>query len=250
MKFIASLPWYDHPVSAPALDRFWETLRNRLLGAGLKGAPHNLNRSIPLVNQWQNPGLVLSQCCGPDLFTTSAGKVSCLGRPVFTDLDCPPGYYYSHIVSRDVLVSNPCVAINSLTSWSGNTALKQWLLEHGVEYSRCVITGSHQGSLNLLRQGQVDLIAVDGHTWTSLDHHGVNIIGRSGLALTPPYISGIENEQAREIIKGALAESLIKEGDNIGISELLDASEAIYRPFVPINEVDLNTLTFSENFAV
>lgn len=183
--------------------------------------------------------MVLSQCCGPDLFTKVTEKVRCLGRPAFTDLDCPPGYYYSHIVSRDNLVTAPCVAINSLTSWSGNTALKEWLLEQGQKCSRYVITGSHQNSLNLLREGMVDLIAVDAHTWTSLDHHGVCIIGRSGLAVTPPYISGIQDEKVRGIIKRALAESLLKEGCALGVSELLYADKILYKPVVPTNGADL-----------
>lgn len=240
MSLIASLPWYDHPKSSAALDWFWGKLRSRLVRNGLAAAPLSLNRSIPLPDQWQHPGLVLSQCCGPDLFTRPAENVICLGRPVFQDLDCPPGYYYSHIVSRGVLPANPSVAINSPTSWSGNTALGQWLRERGGGCSRCVISGSHANSLRLLRRGEVDLIAIDAHTWTLLDKAGVDIIGRSALAITPPFISGIADVLIREVIKEALLRTLSSNGYRIGISGALGASRALYDTVDAGNGIDLS----------
>ena len=240
VKLIASLPWYDHPVSSSALDSIWTKLRSELVRHGLVGAPFALNRSMSLQDQWRHPGLVLSQCCGPDLFTDAAANVDCLGRPVFQDLDCPPGYYYSHIVGRGEPHPNPAVAINSPTSWSGNTALGQWLRERGLECARCVISNSHQESLNLLRQGEVDLIAIDAHTWSLLDGEGVELIGRSALAMTPPFISGIRNVQTNRIIREALIKTLASYGHRIGIAGVLDASKELYSPVDSENGIELN----------
>lgn len=249
MSLIASLPWYDHPASSLALDRFWSGLRSQLVQNGLVAAPRRLNRSDPLPDQWQHPGLILSQCCGPDLFTIAAERVSCLGRPIFQDLDCPPGYYYSHIVSRGVPPSKPAVAINSPTSWSGNTALGQWLRERGDGCSSCVITGSHENSLRVLRRGEVDLIAIDAHTWTLLDKTGVDIIGRSTLAITPPFISGIADKLTREAIEAALVTALASNGYSIGISGALSASRTLYDPVKEGTGIDLSGSTHRQEAA-
>lgn len=232
MKYIASLPWYDHPKSAPALNLFWASIKDYLVHNGIAGVPTELNRTLALEFQWQNPGLLLSQCCGPDLFTDAADNVSCLGRPVFNNLDCPPGYYYSHIVSNRKSLSNPRVAINSLTSWSGNAALRQWLHKRGEQWSRVTVSGSHQTSLSLLRQGQVDLVAIDAHTWPLLDTASIHIIGRSALALTPPFISGIKDAHIFGLVREALINSISSNIAGIGISRLLDASKELYKPIV------------------
>lgn len=233
MNLIASLPWYDHPGSASELDLFWDNLRSRLIDGGIGGVPTRLNRSLPLTEQWRDAGLLLSQCCGPDLFTEAAASVNCLGRPVFSELDCQPGSYYSHIVSQNDLVSNPAIAINSPTSWSGNRALRQWLAERGENCSSCVVSGSHQRSLDLLLSGTVDLVAIDAHAWRLLDSEGVKIIGRSDIAATPPFITGIENPESREIVRTALTQTIASIGNCIGISELLAANEADYAPIAP-----------------
>lgn len=230
MNFLSSLPWYDHPSSSMALDSFWQSMRERLVSDGMADVPARLNRSQPLPDQWRDPGLLLSQCCGPDLFTESTATLSCLGRPVFSDLDCQSGFYYSHIVSRETEVSNPAVAINSPTSWSGNLALGQWLAARGSSSSRCVISGSHQNSLDLLRAGEVDVVAIDAHAWNLLDPSGLSVIGRSELAATPPFISGIEDSRIRQRIRSALEHCIASEGLRIGISELLAATREDYAP--------------------
>lgn len=236
MNFLSSLPWYDHPRSSAALDSFWQSMREQLISDGMAGVPARLNRTQPLPDQWRNPGLLLSQCCGPDLFTESAATVSCLGRPVFSDLDCQSGFYYSHIISSASEVANPAVAINSPTSWSGNMALGQWLAARGSSISRCVISGSHQNSLALLRAGKVDVVAIDAHTWSLLDTSGLSVIGRSELAATPPFISGIEDSRTRKLIAAALEQCIASAGHRIGISELLAATREDYEP------IDLSSL--------
>lgn len=249
MNLLASLPWYDHPRSSTALDLFWEDMRSRLVRAGFVGAPDRLDRSMSLVEQWRDPGLLISQCCGPDLFTEPAAGVSCLGRPVFTDLECPPGYYYSHIVSLGALVSNPAIAINSPTSWSGNRALGQWLAVRGEGYSSCIISGSHQNSLDLLRAGRVDLVAIDAHTWRLMGRAGLHVIGRSDVAATPPFITGIKAPEAREAIRRSLMQSIASDGSGIGISELHAASKLDYHAIVSGYRLDACSDSVQEQLA-
>lgn len=79
----------------------------------------------------------------------------------------------------------------------------------------------------------------------------MKIIERSGLTVTPPYISNNPYEHLRGLIESALAESLRKEGCTIRVYSLLSASkviyeaiyeafyEAIYEVIVPESGIDL-----------
>ncbi|HIG39737.1 MAG: hypothetical protein ABGY96_11540 [bacterium] len=64
MKII-SLPWYDLPSSQDVLDNFWLVLREELLAVGFDELPTCLNRSIPIIRQWNNSDLLISQCQQP-----------------------------------------------------------------------------------------------------------------------------------------------------------------------------------------
>ncbi len=236
MTPIVNLPWYDSPAAAKSLDFFWSALRQELVLLGFQDLPITLNRGGSLVDQWQDPNLFLSQCCGPDLFTESTSGVSCLGRPIFTDLDCAAGYYYSHIVSLGSPLLNPRIAINSPSSWSGHYALERWLAESGLESSVRIVSGSHQQSLNLLRLGKDDLIAVDAHYWNLLDTEDAVIIDRSQTAPTPPFITNLADEDARQLLRGALENSLAVHGHSLGISGMLLSDRKIYQPFSAVAE--------------
>ena len=229
MKPIVNLPWYDSPLAADALDLFWNELRRQLLLLGYRDLPNGLDREENLVEQWQDPALLLSQCCGPDLFTEATRGVSCLGRPVFTDLDCAEGYYYSHIVTLGLPLNNPRIAINSPTSWSGNFALQRWLTENGYANSHCIVSGSHQNSLDLLRSGEVDLIAVDAHYWSLLDTEHTVIVSRGHVAPTPPFITNLKSDDDRRLLATVLKDSIASHGHWLGISDILPSEKETYR---------------------
>ncbi|MDP5291950.1 hypothetical protein Q9290_06555 [Oceanimonas sp. CHS3-5] len=144
LRLIASLPWYDLPPARAGLDAFWCALRYELEQVCALPLPRTLERSLPLIDQWSHSGLLLSQCCGPDLFTPAARHLVPVARPVFADLDCAPGHYYSHIVTAcRTLPARPRLVVNSPSSRSGCAALYEWLRHHYIEPGPLSTSGAH-----------------------------------------------------------------------------------------------------------
>ena len=108
----ASLPMYDLLEVRPALDAIWADLAMRLTRMGVREVPAALMHGRPLSELWPDPRLLLSQCCGPDLFTAAGAQLVVIGRPVFADLVCEPGTYFSQIVASSIAPpTSPRIAI-------------------------------------------------------------------------------------------------------------------------------------------
>ncbi len=247
MSLIASLPWYDLPVRQPQLDAFWSVLRNELhrLSAPLLPdrlpLPETLNRHTPLVEQWAHPALLLSQCCGPDLFTPQAQELVPIARPVFADLDGTPGQYFSHIVTargREHGGSGRFV-INSASSRSGGAALFEWAAASGIDCDQVLISGAHASSLDYLRHGWADLAAIDAHSWPLLDTRGITIIGRSTEAPTPPFVMHRRNPIGAALIRTALDYAIEQAGASIQIAALMNINSQTYQPMTAPWRVNL-----------
>ncbi|MBM7454687.1 hypothetical protein HNR62_000516 [Oceanisphaera litoralis] len=249
MSLIASLPWYDLPPLQPGLDAFWSVLRHELhrlstsrsSNRGHWPLPDNLDRHTPLVEQWAHPGLLLSQCCGPDLFTPPAQELVPIARPVFGDLDCTPGQYFSYIVcasgrepdrrrftGRQSAASGRFV-INSASSRSGCAALFEWAGASGIDCDQVLISGAHAASLAYLRNGAADLAAIDAHSWPLLDSSGITIIGRSTEAPTPPFVMHRQCPVAPQILLEALQHAIRQAGSPIKIGEVLTTGIECYQ---------------------
>jgi len=179
---LTSFPWYDLPSVQWANDSLWRAT----------GYPGELNRQLAAADLWQDPGLLVSQACGLDLFLSNA-PIEPIAAPVF-DLDCTPGMYYSYIVGD---LKGQTAAVNSLSSRSGWSALLSMCNPKNV-----VVTGSHQASIKALKSGKVDVAAIDAVTWRILARDtpesvaGLEIVGRSSEAMAPPYVGklGAEHE--------------------------------------------------------
>ncbi len=222
---MASLPWYDLPSAHEDLDDFWSVLRRELEAAGIHDLPRGLDRTTPIRNQWQRPGLVVSQCCGLDLFTPAAQSLAPLARPVFSDVDCEPGNYFSHVVAARKIERQPRLAvINSASSRSGCVALLEWATERGWLNLDVVISGSHRESLRYLRDGLADIASIDAHSWNLLDCSGMSIIGRSSDAPAPPFVAHRECSVSPAITLQSVTRAVEEAGDLIGISGVLPAS--------------------------
>jgi len=186
---IASLPWYDLPATHTQLDALWKVLRELITEeTGLTPA-EDLERGVPVASQWQSPGLVLSQCCGPDLFD-GGRELSVIGRPVLKGIGRPPGQYYSRIIvtSGQPLAENPTIAINGESSWSGHLALRDWFDRNDIAPGETVVSGSHACSIELVRNGRANLAAIDAFSWQFLDQAGVDAIDRTAMAPSPPFV--------------------------------------------------------------
>ena len=230
---VVSLPWYDLPSAHRALNGFWSILRGALHAEGVERLPLELERTTPLKTQWSHPDLLLSQCCGLDLFTPAAHALSPIGRPVFSDLACEPGHYFSYIVSvsgANLSSKRPArIAINSPSSRSGCTALLGWLKARDWTPQQVRVSGSHQASANLLRRGLVDVAAIDAHSWTLLERGGLEIIGRTAEAPTPPFVSHCECDVPKAVLLRVLREGVARGGKEVRIREVMPVDREVYR---------------------
>lgn len=230
---IASLPWYDLPGSARGLDAFWNRLREQLCLQHpdlQQRLPNQLDRETGLERQWNSAGLILSQCCGPDLFRPDTPELEVIARPVFSALDCEAGYYFSHIISRtDKLSDELRVVANGPTSRSGFIALQEWLQQQGIEPARLLFSGSHQQSLLWIKEGRADLAAIDAHSWHWLKDDTLAILDRTETAPTPPYVMHHQSPVSAESMRKTLGAVLLQNTNEIGISGLLPSDKALYQ---------------------
>ncbi len=234
---LATLPWYDLPESRRSLDEFWWATKRQLADAGMAGVPRDLNRTLSLGKVWSHPGLLISQCCGPDLFSSEGAGLVAFARPVFADIDCEAGEYFSHIVARKgTLPEVPRLAVNSPTSYSGCHAARGWLAREGLRKYSVTITGSHRQSLAALVSGTADIAAIDAHSFAMMDlTPSLVIIGRSDAAPTPPYVTRVEPGD-RALLLGALQIAAQDCGLQIGVSAVVSASSADYEPLLDITD--------------
>ena len=158
---LASFPWYDFPSVQWANDSLWEAT----------GYPGELNRHQTVSELWHDPDLLVTQACGLDLFLSEA-PIEPVASPVF-DLDCEAGMYFSHIVGN---VNGRVAAVNSLSSRSGWSALLSICTPQ-----RVIVTGSHQASLEVLKNGIADVAAIDAVTWSIIERD------------TPAKVAGARN---------------------------------------------------------
>lgn len=228
-----SLPWYDLPSAHRALSDFWSILRDALRAEGVERLPLELDRSAPLKTQWSHPDLLLSQCCGLDLFTPAAHALLPIGRPVFSDLACESGHYFSYIVSTSGANLSPKrpvrIAINSPSSRSGCTALLSWLEGCGWTPLSSIVSGSHGASAYLLRRGLADVAAIDAHSWNLLERTGLEIIGRTAEAPTPPFVSHIRSDVSSAVLLRALNNAVRRGGEVVSIREVMPVDLEVYR---------------------
>jgi len=174
--------------------------------------------------------LFLSQCCGPDLYTQAGSELKAFARPVFNTLDCPAGHYYSHIVAKNINVgSNPVIAVNADTSFSGCTALLKWLERTGRAPQQCKISGSHQNSLFQLLSGAADVAAIDAYSWQFIDHDELKIIDRSETAPAPPFVCHSECIVSPKAIYDALRAAFKDQGEPLQLTELMPADNRLYQ---------------------
>jgi hypothetical protein len=224
---IANLPWYDHPASAAALDDFWATMRDALRAAGVATAPASLTRTADLAAQWRSPGLVLGQCCTPDLDTPAGAALVPIARPVFADLDDAPGHYHSVVVAPPA--GGPGtgrIAINAESSHSGHHALRAWMAQAGLAGGERVVTGAHARSLDLVARGLVDLAAIDAHTLGWLPRTDVRVVGRTASAPAPPWVRHRDAPIDDAVLVAALDAALERHGDALRLAGRIPVGSA------------------------
>jgi ABC-type phosphate/phosphonate transport system substrate-binding protein len=218
---IASLPWYDLAETQAAQDSLWALMAAQLRRSGVRGVPKRLTRRPSVGALLSDRRLLIGQCCGYDLIYGFAASVDLVATPRYDAPGCEGAAYRSLILVRcdspaeDLgdLRGLTC-AINSFNSHSGTNALRALvapLSRHGRFFSRVRVTGAHVESLDLLRAGEADVMAMDCVLHALLSRHrpealqGTRVLCLSDPAPAPPIITSAATD--RNLI-GKLREAL------------------------------------------
>ena len=195
-------------VSAPAsTEALWAYLANKLQEAGVVDVPAALVWPQQLHAHWKDPALLLSQACGYPLVTELQQQVQVLGAFHYNAAGC------SGVMCRSALIARAgdcdgggdgggegygacelsafrgrTVAYNSADSQSGYNALRAELapMAHkGRFFGERRVSGSHRASVEMVRDGQADIAAIDCVSLAGLHRHapqvmqGIQVIGYS-----------------------------------------------------------------------
>ncbi|WP_020181428.1 PhnD/SsuA/transferrin family substrate-binding protein [Methylopila sp. M107] len=202
MSGLASLPMYDAPKEA--LADFWAAISERLARAGFE-APDRLSEPSDLDAHWRDPDLLLSQTCGLPLSTELLDKVDVVGTPHYAALGCAgPDYRSLILVRTEDEARRPAdlrgrrAAINDFGSHSGSSQLFSVVAPFAHPsgfFDGFVISGSHAGSIELVRAGVADVASVDCVTFAlaardrPFSVRGLRVIGRSPPSPGLPFIT-------------------------------------------------------------
>ena len=100
------------------------------------------------------------------------------------------------------------LAVNEPDSHSGSNVVLAALAERGVQVGRfaeVVETGSHEGSLAAVRDGDADVAAIDSHLLDALGADGVVVVERLGPSPSQPLAAGPGlGREERERIRATL----------------------------------------------
>ncbi len=231
---LASLPWYDNASTAESLDFVYHHFRQQLLQMGVAQVllSDQLDRHTALHRQWSDESLILSQCCGPDLLAPHGQALRAFARPIFAALDCQAGYYFSYIVARSQAINqHQTIAINNLSSFSGCTALLQWLSETDQPYNNFYVTGSHLRSADLVRDGIADVAAIDAYAWRFVRRDGLQIVDRSRVAPAPPFVCHLSAKIDHGALTQALQQAFRVHGESLAIGELMPGDNRFYQDY-------------------
>lgn len=224
---------YDWPAQAPAFDRLWSRIRDRLRTGGNE-APDALDRTIPPMDGWVSPDLLLGQTCGLPLRTFLRDRVTLVGTFDFDLPDAPPGHYYSHLLARSTdhrplaqLASR--LAISQPESQSGWAAAWETLTERGIFADPVVQSGAHRASAEAVADGSADLAAIDAVTWRLLAADlpdlaaALRIVDTTRPTPGLPLITakGRDPVPLRDAIAMSLAEIDAKDRRTLGITRLV-----------------------------
>jgi ABC-type phosphate/phosphonate transport system substrate-binding protein len=218
---IASLPMYDWPEARAATDAWWAGLARHLRRQGFQ-APDRLSRNGNPAAQWRRPDLLVSQTCGFPLMHDFKTRLEAIATPAYNAEGCSgPNYSSVIVVAADSGISRlqdlegATAASNAADSLSGHLALKcvfAPLASNGRFFNQIVNSGSHRASMQLVRDRNADVAAIDCVSFALARRHrpdvseSLTIIARGPSAPALPYVTAA-GRPADEIarLKQALA---------------------------------------------
>lgn len=202
---LASLPWYDLDEIRPATDHLWHQLKQKFRQSGIAGVPEHLNRDVAYERQWTSSKFLFGQACGYDVRMAYADHLQAVATPCYDVPGCEGSNYRSYVVVREDssfrriedLRETRCV-INTPTSHSGMNVLRALVApmhSDGRFFSAVSMSGSHERSLRLIQQNEVDVAAIDCVTYALLERYRprelqqTRVIHHTELVPAPPYVT-------------------------------------------------------------
>ena len=224
---LVNLPWYDLAEIHWATDCWWAEIARQFRRAGIENVPHKLNRAVDYEDAWRSGGFLFGQACGYDVQIAHADRLRVVATPAFAAEGCVGSRYRSWVVVRDDAplatwddLRGSRAAINTRTSHSGMNvwrAIAAGRHKNGRLFSEVLISGSHEASLQMIRENRVDVAAVDCVTWSLLARHrpgalaGLRVIGETESAAAPPYVTGASvTDEVVDRMRTALAQAMVE----------------------------------------
>lgn len=177
MNWIAALPMYN---VSPRLRREYEALLARVLrdaGIGETGEMGQVELATPTDLQafWRRPDVLLTQTCGYPYVSALRDVVKLVATPSFDFAGCEGSDYSSIVLSRTASgvrtleqARGSIAAANEHHSNSGMNVLRHAvapLARDGHFFGEVKWSGSHVGSIAMLRSGEADVAAIDCVTY-------------------------------------------------------------------------------------
>ncbi len=171
---LAFLPMYDVPGTRAHGDALWVALRDAMRARGI-AAPEMLDRTLPRMQAWLHPALLLGQTCGMPYITRLRDAVELAGTPDYCVQGCAPGHYHSTLVARvdDTRDRLPqflgaTLALNGVDSQSGYGAIMRAAAPHaqqGMFFGRAVAAITHTAAMHAVADAHADIASIDSVTW-------------------------------------------------------------------------------------
>jgi ABC-type phosphate/phosphonate transport system substrate-binding protein len=234
---IASLGMYDRPELQPANDRLWEAIAGHLQKAGVIGVPDRLDRSRPLDAIWDDPALLLAQCCGYPMTTRYDGRLRYLSTPIYRATGCDGPRHRSRLIARHDDERDALSAFRgaraALNGWDSNTGMN--LLRVAVArlapgpgfFAEVIETGSHAESARRIADGEADVAAVDTVTYAHLERYEPDVTARlrtiGWTDLTPglPLVTSAATSQADQAALMRAIRAAVRDPALAGACDLL-----------------------------
>lgn len=218
---------YDFPEVREATDAWWSGLARHLRRAGIADVPAQLLRRDDLIEQWNDPSLVLSQTCGYLLTHQLSTVVRQIATPHYATAGCA-GPTYSSVILTRVEYSG-----RGLSDFRGGVAVFSRPYSHagynafrGIIaplaggqpfFSKVINSGSHLNSIACLASGEGDLATIDCIIYSFVLRFrpqmlsGTHPLGYTAAVPAAPYVAPIGASadtlaRLRRAIRDALAD--------------------------------------------
>lgn len=213
---LLAFPMYA--ISPPATQSLLEAMVELLAQYGTAAQPVWPD---DLLTHWRDDRLLLSQTCGYPLMS-QLPAVRLVGAFHYQAPGCSGCDYRSWLVARDpqALLTDfhglRAVA-NSLDSHSGYNALRWMAAQHGITFSRLLLSGGHRQSLAAVREARADIAAIDCVSWALLARYapdelrGLHIIGETPAAPGLPLITSARTSATQHAMLCAVLHQLVSD---------------------------------------